>query len=160
MKHIVYRCDIRDRADTVVPSTEPWLPVVIESPLDALGQSGSLLRMTGVVPALRLMLRLCRHGRLFYYAADQGNWIHWGGITQGWCRYYRVGERAAVFGPVETAMAFRGRGVAPAVMRGAMRVLAGRGVHVFYVDTSELNLPMQHAASKAGFRDTGLRFDR
>jgi hypothetical protein len=158
MKHIVYRCECGDRG--VPPSAGECTPVIVASPVQALGRFVALVRVMGVVSVLRLLLRLCRRGRLFYYVADQGQWMHWGGITLDWCRYYRVNTGEAVFGPVETAAEFRGRGVASQAICGAMRVLAGRGVRVFYVDTSEQNVAMQQAARKAGFKDTGVRYER
>jgi RimJ/RimL family protein N-acetyltransferase len=159
MKHIVYRCDFGDRGVASLPAEE-CTPVIVASPVQALGLLAALVSVMGLTAALRLILRLCRHGRLFYYLSDQGQWMHWGGITLGWCRYYSIGAGEAVFGPVETAAAFRGRGVAVRAMREAMRALAGRGVRVFYVDTSEQNVAMQHAALKAGFKDTGIRYER
>lgn len=102
---------------------------------------------TGLIKAV---LKVAR-GRVFYFAHEQGRVLHTGWVTFSFCRFYRVEKGGAVIGPIWSAEAARGRGVAVYATQMAMNVLYGKGVQVCFIDTSNGNAPCLKVIEHCGF---------
>lgn len=106
----------------------------------ALGQAG----------AIKAVLKVLR-GRVFYLAHEQGRVLHTGWVTFSFCRFYRVEQGDAVIGPIWSAEAARGRGVAVYATQMILNVLFSKGVRVCFIDTSNGNVPCLKVIEHAGF---------
>ena len=91
-------------------------------------------------------------GRRFLYLLTAGDRVVAGGwCTVGRCRYYKVGRRAVVVGPIWSDPAARSRGFATFALRRAMNELLRRGFREFFIDTEIGNRPCRRVIDKCGF---------
>ena len=70
-------------------------------------------------------------------------------------RFPDVGPGGVIFGPVYTRSAFRGKSITPFALRSAVGHFVQKGVHDFYIDCAESNLPSKRSIEKAGFAFRG-----
>jgi GNAT superfamily N-acetyltransferase len=119
-----------------------------------------LIRVVGVVGAAKTVMKLMTPSRLFYGVKCGRDIAHYGWITKGKCNFYPVEPEAVVVGPVETAPAFRGRGLATVGLTFVLRVMAGKGCRLFYIDTAATNFPMQRVIEKCGFGKPVSSYER
>jgi GNAT superfamily N-acetyltransferase len=108
-------------------------------------------RSQGMVEVLRSCLRIARGGRSFYCVLDGEEMIHFGWVTEGYCRQYEIDRSAYVIGPIWSSPAARGRGVATYATSETINWIVGRGGRVVYIDTSEDNLACRRVIEKCGF---------
>ena len=79
--------------------------------------------------------------------------IHFGWVMTGYCRYYKIGRRDVVIGPIETLEKERGKGVATFALKNAINNLFHPGQRVVYIDTSDNNFGAQKVFQNCGFGD-------
>lgn len=99
---------------------------------------------------IKAMLKISR-GRVFYFAHEHGRILHTGWVTFSFCRFYRVEQGDAVIGPIWSAEAARGRGVAVFATQMIMNALRQKGVSVCFIDTSNGNMPCLKVIEHCGF---------
>lgn len=104
----------------------------------------------GPAGLIKALLKVAR-GRVFYFAHEQGSVLHTGWVTFSFCRFYRVEQGDAVIGPIWSAEAARGRGVAVYATQMAMNALHGGGTRVCFIDTSNGNAPCLKVIEHCGF---------
>lgn len=104
----------------------------------------------GGLGALKSLLKVCR-GQVFYFVSDNGVVAHTGWMTTSRCNHYRVESGDVVIGPIWSAEACRGRGLAVFGTQSAINAMIRRGARVFFIDTSNTNVPCLKVIEKSGF---------
>lgn len=112
--------------------------------------AAEVCRVVGGVEWLRGVLRMVV-GRRFYCVLRNGEVLHHGWANVAVCRHYRVGPGEVVIGPIWSAPAARGMGLATYATRQAINHLIGEGWSVFYIDTAWDNLACQKVIARCGF---------
>ncbi len=112
----------------------------------------SLLRCLYKWPgALKAALKVARGRRYFYAVVGRGQALHTGWINDSFCRFYRVASGGLVIGPIWSAEAARGLGLGTYATQLAMNQMFHRGRSVFYIDTSNTNVPCLKLIEHCGF---------
>lgn len=134
----------------------PDLPVGVsfrlnESVRNAMGIARAYLSIYGPRATVKMLAKLMAPGRAYYAALENGRIVSDGWITRGRCKYYVVGPRDCVIGPIWTAPAWRGRGLAHATLVRATHACLASGAHWVYIDTTADNIASQKTIEKSGF---------
>jgi len=119
-----------------------------------------LLPVLHAGPLLKLMAKLSTPSRKFYCVILQNRLAGYGHVTVSRCRHYSIENGAVVIGPVWTREDCRGKGVATFGLQNSMNALISKGTRIFYIDTAENNIAMQHVIAKCGFGDPVERLAR
>lgn len=90
-------------------------------------------------------------GRSFYYITEHGAIIHTGWITSSSCRYYNVQSGDIVIGPIWSSESTRGRGIGAWGTKLAINKLIETGSTVFFIDTSNNNIPCLKLIDRCDF---------
>lgn len=122
-----------------------------DHPWETLGATTSIASRFGWMGYAKTWLKLCTPTRMFYVLANDGVLAHHGWVTASRCKHYYVEPESAVVGPIWSNPVFRGAGLGTLALQLAMNVLIAKGIHVFYIDTSDDNLPCQRLIEKCGF---------
>ena len=112
-----------------------------------------LLSRFGFAELVKITLKLATRKRQLYLFIGDGKVAHFGWLNIGFCGYYKVEEGDVTIGPIWSDKSMRGRGLATEGLKRAVNAMFERGHRVFYIDTSEDNIPAQRAIAKAGFGD-------
>ncbi len=124
-------------------------------PMDVSEVLGSEFRLfsspLGSLGVVKAGLKLATGKRRFYCVLVQGSVAHYGWVSFSFCRFYRVQTGDVVIGPIMTDARFRGRGYATLALMRVMNALITEGSRVFWIDTSEDNIPCQKVINKCGF---------
>ena len=110
-----------------------------------------LRRAFGPAGAAKAAAKLATGRRFVYLLTADGRVAAGGWCTVGRCRYYKVGPRGVVVGPIWSDPAARSRGLATFGLRRAMNELIARGLREFFIDTEIGNLPCRRVIDKCGF---------
>lgn len=108
-------------------------------------------RVLGAVGFAKALAKLSTPRRELYLFLSGDRVTHYGWVNIGFCKHYRVEPRDVTIGPIWSDESFRGNGLATEGLRRAISVMARRGFSVFYIDTSDDNIPCQKAITKASF---------
>lgn len=109
---------------------------------------------------VKVLAKLTTATRQFYGIMRHGEIVSHGHVAISFCRHYPVDPGSVVIGPVWTRPDSRGQGLATRGVNGAMRAMFRRGRRVFYIDTSETNIPMQRVIARCGFGDPVSQYER
>jgi hypothetical protein len=90
--------------------------------------------------ALKTLAKISR-GRKFYFITEHEDIIHTGWITSSSCKYYNVRSGDIVIGPIWSSESTRGRGIGAWGTKLAINKLIETGSNVFFIDTSNNNIP-------------------
>lgn len=121
----------------------------------------SLLRVLGTKEFCKFTIKLLRGDKAIYFYQQAGQIQSYGIITFGYCKLYQVDNTDAVIGPVNTLASFQGKGLATKTLKAAVHWLfTERQCQAVYIDTSELNHPMQQVIRKSGFPEAIGYFTR
>jgi hypothetical protein len=90
--------------------------------------------------ALKTLAKISR-GRKFYFITEHEDIIHTGWITSSSCKYYNVRNGDIVIGPIWSSESTRGRGIGAWGTKLAINKLIETGSTVFFIDTSNNNIP-------------------
>jgi len=122
--------------------------------VDGLGawwrHKSSIVAALGMPGALKAALKVMR-GRQFYFIRDSATVLHTGWLLSSWCRYYLVQQGDVVIGPIWSSDASRNRGVGSLATKLAMNAMIERGSSVFFIDTTNDNLPCLKLIQKCEF---------
>lgn len=152
-KPLRYQLVYRLRVYTPFYKIKPFAPdfVYCQSIRDAFPVLPSLLRCFSFTKLCKLLMKLSTPRREFYLTIKNHEVVHHGWVMIGRCRYYRVEPNSAVIGPIWTAPSARNLGIGTQSLQQAIDTLISRGVFLFYIDTSDDNLPCQKLIAKCGF---------
>ena len=126
---------------------------LVESLVGALQIAPAYLTIYGPAATAKMIAKLAIAGRSYYAAfEDPGRIVSDGWILQGRCRFYPVGPRDCVIGPIQTVEQWRGRGVAHAILVRAANSCIRGGAPWVYIDTTEDNFASRKTIAKSGFR--------
>ena len=120
-------------------------------PRDLVPVQDVLSREFGVLGLLKAKLKLLSDRRAFYLIVAEGQLLHYGWISFGFCNYYHIGKDSADIGPIWTAESARGRGLATVALKGAINAILERGCRSVYMDTSEDNIACLKVIWRCGF---------
>lgn len=112
--------------------------------------SAALRPVVGWTELLRGMIRMLV-GRRFHCVLRKGEVLHHGWSNLAVCKHYKVGPDEVVIGPIWSAPAARGMGLATYATQRAVNRLIGEGWSVFYIDTSWDNLACQKVIARCEF---------
>jgi hypothetical protein len=101
-------------------------------------------------------------GRSYYFVTEGDEIIHTGWITSSSCRYYNVKKGDIVIGPIWSSESTRSRGIGAWGTKIAMNKMMEKGSTVFYIDTSNNNIPCLKLIERCWFGApvaTYLRWD-
>ncbi len=110
-----------------------------------------LLPIKGFGEKIKLALKIFSGRRFFYYVTQKEQLLHTAWISLGFCRHYSVANNEIVIGPIWTTPEGRNKGVATFALKQAMNKLIYQGKFIFYIDTSEDNIPCQKVISNCHF---------
>jgi len=125
--------------------------VIVDTLPKALGHRAVLLRHSGWIGYLKLLLKSLSRARVFYFSQRAGHITACGTIALGFCNHYPVSSDSAVIGSIWTDQRCRGQGLASKGIRAAINHMISEGISTFYIDTQETNLAMLKAIEKTGF---------
>ncbi len=145
---LVYRAERRDPYEVQVPDGMEFL--FCDSLPAYLSLSGPIRRAIGAVGWAKGAARVLR-GRKFYCVRSGDALLHTGWATVSFCRYYKVGPGEVVIGPIWSSGEARGRGIATFATKRAINELVARAFGVFYIDTTNTNVPCIRMIEKCEF---------
>src|SRR5487761_350096 len=146
---LVFRADFRGPLEVDPPTGLSF--VFCRGPLSYLGAARRLGPLFSPAETVKNLLKVGTTRRMFYFARDEQEILHFGWLTTGRCRQYRIERDAVGIGPIWTAAAARGRGLATFATKMAINELLRAGHHIFYIDTSMRNLPCLRVIERCGF---------
>lgn len=158
MQQLIYRLELNGVRQ--IPALPCGRFVDVAGAAGGVAHLVSLLRSFGVGAGLKALLKVLTPRRRLIGVAEDGRWLSSMWLTYGQCRHYPVESDAVVIGPVQTLARMQGKGLATACGLQALSLLANEGVRVVYVDTSEMNVPMQAVIRKCGFGEPVKRMER
>ena len=158
MKQLVYRQERSEFFD-VKDSTRVNFRY-LKSSLDLFPLIVPLCRLFGLLGLIETGFKLVTRRRQFYCILMEGHVAHYGWVSISFCRYYKVELGDVVVGPIQTDERVRGCGYAALALKSVINELMVRGNRVFWIDTSEINLPSQRVIEKCGFGKPVSRFER
>ncbi len=154
MRKLIYRYRFADKNPLSLGDDRGEDLRWFESSMRIVADAGLWYRLLGTAGLLRVTA-LMNYGRRFMLMllADRrpAGYVC---VKYGFCRYYPVGKRDAVIGPVYVHPEFRRRGFAVRMINAAMARLAGENVDTVWVDTSATNMAMQNVIRRCGFNET------
>jgi hypothetical protein len=118
---------------------------------DGLRIAGLLRKRPEGGSVLKDLLRLATPARLYACLIGPAGIASESYVTLSHCRHYDVEKDAAVLGPVWTDPALRGKGLARCLLKLTMNQMMTSGRSLFYIDTSDQNVAMQHVVARCGF---------
>jgi len=158
MKQLVYRHELFRPMDiTQAPGVEFEF---LSSPLDLIKLGVPLLRCLGLSGLIKTGLKLATGKRRLYCVLTQSCVAHYGWVSFSFCRYYKVQAGDVVIGPIMTEERYRGRGYATVALMRVLNALLAKGYSVFWIDTSEDNIPCQKVIEKCRFGKPVASFER
>ena len=146
---LVFRADFHEPLDADPPAGVAFTSC--RGPLSYLRAAWRLRTLFSLAETVKNLLKVMTNRRLFYFSSDAQEVLHYGWLTTGHCRQYRIERDAVVIGPIWTSAAARGRGVATFATKMAINELVAAGHHIFYIDTSMQNTPCLRVIEKCGF---------
>jgi len=154
MKQLIYR---RDEGDEY-PSVDTAGFVYCRRAGDLALLADALLARFGWVAYWKMRVKLMAGQRAFFgivqspeNAAHPLCLVHYGWISFGFCRFYKVETNSAVIGPVWTDPELRGGGLATRALKLSLNRLLVAAIQRVYIDTSEDNASMQKVIRRCGF---------
>jgi hypothetical protein len=109
------------------------------------------IRSIQSAPSTLKILAKISSGRIFYYITENEEIVHTGWITSSSCRYYNVQSGDIVIGPIWSSESTRGRGIGAWGTKLAMNKLIETGSTVFFIDTSNNNIPCLKLIDRCDF---------
>ena len=110
---------------------------------------------------LKLLLKFLLRRNILYVVIYQNKIVSDGIISFGMCKYYRIGSKDCIIGPVFTDSNYRGKGFATFGLLSCLHGLKGnKSVTNVYIDTSEDNLAMQTVINKLNFICSDKTYNR
>lgn len=103
------------------------------------------------VTTLKQFLKLVLNKSMLYAVVCDGEIASDGQFNRGFCKYYAVGNKDVVIGPVNTSASHQGKGLATKALSLALTAISELDIERVFIDTSEHNLPMQKVIAKVGF---------
>jgi GNAT superfamily N-acetyltransferase len=158
MKQLIYKQTRNELFDLRPVEGRTFICAARPSHLPAVWRA--LMAIFGPMGSVKAALKLAAGKRRLYLVLEAGAVIHFGWVSIGFCRYYKVGRESCVIGPIFTAEAARGRGIATWAIQCAMDRLIEEGRHTFYIDTAEDNAPCLKAIRKSEFGTLVGTYDR
>ena len=134
--------------------------VLATNPFALCGHMGALSRCVGALGMLKTLVKLVSRKRSFFLVVSEGKVLHHGWVSVGFCRYYPVGERDCVIGPLWSDKAIRGQGIGTWALGSAMNGLLGEGFSSFWIDTSEDNIPCLRVIDHCEYGPPAMDYER
>ena len=136
--------------------TEPNLPAgvtfqLIDSLAAALRISRAYMSLNGFAATAKMIAKVATPARSYYAAIEGGRILSDGWILAGRCKFYPIGCRDYVIGPIQTDANQRGRGLAHAILVRAANACIRKGAEWVYIDTTQENLASRRTIEKSGF---------
>ncbi len=114
----------------------------------------------GRLVAFKSALKLLAGKRCLYGVVADGNLIHFGWVSMGFCRFYGVEKDSCVIGPIWSHASSRGKGAATWALKQAINRIMELGGRTFYIDTSEDNAPCIKVIERCEFGDATGTYER
>jgi|GEM_PF-1804169 len=106
----------------------------------------------GAMGLVKTSVKVMTPKRILYLLTKRGEIVHSGWLNLGFCNFYPVKSGDVVVGPIWTAEAERGKGLATSALQLALNEMINNGRSgFFYIDTTHDNLAAQHVIEKSGF---------
>jgi len=118
---------------------------------DGLRVGAALLKCSGVKGFTVDLLKLMTPSRCYACLLAADRVVSECYIVLSHCRHYDVEKGAAVLGPVWTDEEQRGRGLGTCLLKMTMNHLIHGSRRIFYIDTSDQNIAMQHVIENCAF---------
>jgi len=110
----------------------------------------SIRKLQSTASALKTLAKISR-GRIFYFITENEKIIHTGWITSSSCRHYNVENGDIVIGPIWSSETTRSRGIGAWATKMAINKMVDKGSKVFFIDTSNNNIPCLKLIDKCDF---------
>jgi len=158
MKQLIYR-QVREEPFEIVP-LEGCRFFFAEKAIRLLAVPMPVVKCFGIAGAVKTFVKLLSGKRCLYGVVSGGQLVHHAWVSLGFCQFYDVGGGDCVVGPIWSHASSRGKGVATWALKQAINKLIERGRDVFYIDTSEDNVPCIKVAEHCGFGPAVRTYDR
>lgn len=89
--------------------------------------------------------------RAFFGIISENQLVHYGWVSFGFCKHYKIEKTNAVIGPVWTSENNRGKGLATIALKLSINRILECGWRGIYIDTTEDNLAMQRVIHRCDF---------
>ena len=147
MKQLIYRRD----GGEVFPDVDAANIVYCGCAGDLAPLIPPLKSYFGRLGVWKMSLKLVSGRRSFYGVFADGQLLHYGWVSFGFCKYYDVEKESAVIGPIWTSESARGKGLATAALKRVVNLISAKGCQAIYIDTTEDNIACQRVIAKCGF---------
>lgn len=158
MKQLVYRHEFIE--PMAAPAIKDAEFAILSASSAIVGLWHPLFRCLGFPGLIKAGLKLATKKRRLYCVLASGCVAHYGWVSFSFCRYYQVNAGDVVIGPIMTDDRFRGRGYATLALMRVMNALMAEGCRVFWIDTSEDNIPCRKVIEKCGFGSPVESYER
>jgi RimJ/RimL family protein N-acetyltransferase len=133
--------------------------VLCMSAADILRIVAPVIKREGLAAAVRLLLRQAKANRGYYAVLVDNTLASYGHVSLGFCRFYEVGNKDVVIGPIATDETFRGRRYATRGLKQAIAEMKEFGYKTFWIDTTEDNPAMMKVIERVGFGEAFVERD-